>query len=73
VVEMDIINNYSLFDWSKVLENAKEIHMIESSLNYIMETKHINLKAEKMCLYSRINNFYEVDYLFKLPWDYKII
>jgi hypothetical protein len=72
VIEMSIIDGYSLFDWLKVIEGASEIHMIESSLNYVLETKHVKLKADIMKLYSRHNTFCEVDFLFKLPWDYII-
>jgi len=70
VIEMDILEKYTIFDWLRVIENASEIHMIETSLNYILETKNVNLKAEKMNLYSRVNNFYEVRHLFNLPWNY---
>lgn len=72
VIELNLIDGFTLIDWLKVVENAKEINMIESSLNYLLETKQVNLKAEKLNLYSRINNFYEVDYLFKLNWNYII-
>ena len=70
VVELSVMDGYTIFDWLKVIENASEIHMIESSMNYVLETKQVKLKATVMNLYSRINNFCEVDYLFKLPWNY---
>jgi hypothetical protein len=70
LIELSIMDGFTIFDWLKVIENAKEIHMIETSLNYILETKQVKLKADKLNLYSRINNFVEVDYLFKLNWNY---
>ncbi len=73
VIEMSIMEGFSIFDWLKVVENSSEIHMIESSLNYVLETKLVDLKATVLKLYSRHNTFYEVDYLFKLPWDYIIV
>lgn len=74
VIELDIIKGYTLFDWCKVIENASEIHMIETALNYIIESKLLqpNIKAKKLSLYSRIRNFKEVKYLFNIKWNYKI-
>lgn len=73
VVELDIISNYTLLDWCKIIEEADEIHMIETSLNYVMETEAIrpNLKSTKFVLYSRHNNFGQVQYLFNIPWNYR--
>jgi len=70
VIELSIMDGYTLFDWLKVVENASEIHMIESSMNYVLETKQVDLKATVLNLYSRVNNFCEVDYLFKVNWNY---
>lgn len=70
VVELSIIGGYSMFDWLKVVEGACEIHMIESAMCYALETNQVKLNATIMNLYSRINNFSEVDYLFKMPWNY---
>jgi hypothetical protein len=38
VIENQIIEGYSLFDWCKVLENAKEIHTTPTSVCYLLET-----------------------------------
>lgn len=72
IVEMDIIDGFSLFDWIKVLENAKEIHIIETSLNYLLESPQLfeKIKDKPLHLYHRYGFFHEVDYLFKLPWNY---
>lgn len=75
VIEMDMLKDFTLFDWLKVVENASAIWMIESSLNYIMESPLVrdNLKAIKnneLNLFSRRNDFCEVQHLFKLPWKY---
>lgn len=70
IVELKFIDGYSLFDWSKVIENASEIYMIETALNYIMESNVLNIKTDSLHLYSRYNNFSEVDYLFNLKWTY---
>ncbi len=65
------MDGYSIFDWCKVIENASEIHMIETSLNYVLESKEMRDKITRnLNLYSRHYNFSEVEYLFKLPWNY---
>lgn len=72
VIEMNIIEGFTLFDWCRVIENAIEIHMIETALNYVMESKLVrpNIKAKNLSLYSRIRNFKEVRYLFNIKWNY---
>lgn len=49
-IEMPL-NGYSLFDWAKVLENAKEIHTVSTSIIYLLEL--LDLKAERICIYKR--------------------
>lgn len=71
VVEMSIIDGVSLIDWLGVVERSSMVVMIESSLNYLMESPQVrdNLPKE-LHLFSRYSNFCEVDYLFKLPWKF---
>ncbi len=72
VVEMGIYDGFSIFDWCKVLENASEIHMIETSLNYVLETNEMKNKITKnLNLYHRYGSFLEVKHLFKLNWNYR--
>jgi hypothetical protein len=72
VVELTLIEGFTAFDWCKVFENAKEINMIETSFNFILESPQLFdiMKEKKLTLHSRIGSFHEVDYLFKLPWSY---
>lgn len=71
VIELKLIDGFTAFDWCKVIEKATEVHMIETSLNYIMESPCINIGDDKkLVLYSRCGWFGEVDYLFKLNWNY---
>ena len=72
VVELSILDGFSIFDWIPVICGAAEIHMVETSLNYILESPQVapRIQANKMCLYSRFNSFHEVSYLFNLPWSY---
>jgi len=71
VIEMGIYDGYSIFDWCKVLENASEIHMIETSLNYVLESNEMKNKlTNNLNLYHRYGSFNEVKHLFKLNWNY---
>lgn len=71
VIEMGIYDGYTIFDWCKVIENASEIHMIETSLNYILESKEMfNKLTPNLNLYHRYGSFHEVRHLFKLNWNY---
>jgi len=68
-VEMSYLEDYSLFDWCKVIENAKEIHTVETSLNFIIDK--INPKG-KLEMYSKHNppSYNHVQHLFKANWNY---
>jgi hypothetical protein len=50
-IEMDFLGFDNLFDWCKVIENAKEIYTVETSICYILEK--LICKSEKIFLYSR--------------------
>lgn len=70
---MDVIDGFTIFDWSKIIENATNIYTVETSFNYIIEKLHI--KAEEygeMVMYSKWNpaDFHHIAGLFKKPWKY---
>lgn len=44
VIENEIIEGYSLFDWCKVLENAKELYTTNTSVCYLLDV--IDTKGE---------------------------
>lgn len=52
-IELQILDGFSLFDWCKVIENAKEIHTAHTSINYLIEK--LNIKAEKYLMYQGIH------------------
>ena len=60
VVELSIRKGFTLLDWCKVFENAKEIHTVHTSLNYILEK--IDFKADKYVMYQG-NHAPEVKYI----------
>lgn len=56
-INLDFINNFTLFDWCKVIENAKEIHTVDTSLIYLVEK--INTKDCELFMYPRHNEHTE--------------
>lgn len=53
------IPNYSLFDWSYVIENATTIHTVGTSINYIIEL--LDIKSEYVTIYKRIPDEYNYE------------
>ena len=68
IIELEYIEDYSLFDWSKIIENASEIYMVDSGLNYIIEK--LELKTNKLHLHPRwgVVTEFELSGIFKTPW-----
>tara|TARA_R100001530_G_scaffold129149_1_gene99259 strand:- start:7490 stop:8221 length:732 start_codon:yes stop_codon:yes gene_type:complete len=54
VIENKIIEGFTLFDWSKVIENAQEIHTVHTAINYLVET--LNIKAKKYIMHQGIHS-----------------
>jgi len=67
VVFLNYSNRFTPFDWSKIIENAAELHLVDTCFTYIAEK--LTLKANKLALYSRDGHFY-TDHLWKKPWSY---
>jgi hypothetical protein len=66
-VYLEKISNYTLIDWSMVMEKASSIHMVGSAINYVLEF----LNTNECHLYPRKpmeSNFSNYDYLFKKPY-----
>lgn len=68
-IEMKYLENFTIFDWCKVIENAKEIHTVETSLNYIIDKIKPKGKLE---MYSKHTppNYNQVKHLFKSNWNF---
>jgi len=63
-VEMKITNGISLFDYSKLIEDATEIHTVSTSIIYLLEM--LDLTAKEIHLYPRVpieTDFKNIDYL----------
>lgn len=68
VVELQIFDNYTLFDWCKVLEKSKEVHTINTSINYIIDV--LDTCYDRYVIYAHDEkNKSEIDYLFKTPHE----
>lgn len=64
IIDMHIVDGYTIFDWAKVLENAERIFTVNTSTNYILEK--LQLKAKEYVIYAKNpGNLYQIDYLFK--------
>ena len=66
VVELQIIEGFTLFDWCKVLEKAKKIYTVNTSINYIIDV--LNTSCDEYVIYAHDdNNKSQIDYLFLKP------
>jgi len=70
IIEMSMIDGFTIFDWCKVLEEASEIYCVDTGLFYIIDM--LQLKATKLEAYSKFNpsNYMHIDGLFQKPWNY---
>ena len=68
------LNQFNFFDLSWILENAEEIHTVETSLCYLIECLDT---TDKLFVYSRIidnrpqySNFDYINKFYKKDWKY---
>lgn len=52
VVQVNLIEGITIFDWCKTLEKASSIHFVDSSFSLIMDK--INLKNDDINIYARL-------------------
>jgi len=71
IVQVQMLDGFNPFDWAKVIENAKEISIVDTSFNYLIEK--LETKAENLYLTSRFTppNFTHIINLFKKNWIYQ--
>ena len=69
VIELRPITGYTIFDWCKIFEEANEIHTVDTSILFILETLDI---TNNLHCYSRFDppNFVNVSHLFSKDWVY---
>lgn len=71
VVNIQFYKDVNLFDWCMILENAGELHMVDTSFMYIVEK--LNLKSKVKKLYSRYEpaNFSHIMHIPKtVNWEF---
>jgi hypothetical protein len=68
IVELGYYEGYTLLDWCKVIENASEMCLIDSSINFIIEK--LDIKCDNISVWSRRpRNWSEIDYMFKTKYN----
>lgn len=66
VVELQILDGFTLFDWCKVLEKAKKIYTVNTAINYIIDV--LDTSYDEYVIYAHDEeNKPQIDYLFKKP------
>lgn len=70
IIEMQILGGITIFDWCGIIENAEEIHTVDTSILMVIET--LNLKAKKMTVHPRHYKYTipHLSRLFKKPWEW---
>ena len=64
VVELKIVDGFTLFDWCKVISRAEKIFTINTAINYLIEV--IDTQYNEYVIYAHDeSNKSEIDYLFK--------
>jgi hypothetical protein len=54
IIELQLLDGFSMIDWCKVLENAKEIHTVHTGINYLIDT--LPTKAIKYNMYQGLHH-----------------
>lgn len=70
-IDINFYEDVNLFDWCMILENASELHMVDTSFMYIVEK--LNLKSKIKKLYSRFKpaNFSHIKHIPKtVDWEF---
>jgi hypothetical protein len=70
IINLEMIEGFTIFDWCKVIENASKISIIDTSLNYIIEK--LPLKTNDLTCYCRHGSYTynQISILFKKSWKY---
>ena len=70
IVKMQLIKDYTIFDWLKVVEKAEEIHTVDTSICYLIEK--LKLKNKKF-LYTRNRpdrGFEYIKQIYTSDWEF---
>lgn len=70
IIKLEVIPDFSVFDWCSIFEQAEQIHTVDTSIIFIMET--LTLKSSKLVIHPR-NCLYTKSHLSILlnkPWEW---
>tara|TARA_Y100000992_G_scaffold127179_1_gene83479 strand:- start:9 stop:557 length:549 start_codon:yes stop_codon:yes gene_type:complete len=67
-VELKIHKGFTLFDWCKVLEKAKSVYTINTSINYLIDVLDTTYERYVIIAHNESNKS-EIDYLFSTPHE----
>lgn len=70
-MDKDLENGFNFFDWILALQNAKEVHVVESAFGYLVD-KYCN--RNKIYLYERMSiddDQAQRDYFSEVAWVYR--
>lgn len=70
-VEVDYLEGYSIFDWSKIIEHATEICITDSSMALLVE-KLKPTKVKDYTIILRNPTRHQVELMYELPWNYVV-
>ena len=70
VIEMEFIEGYNVFDWYEIIQYSKQLHTVETSLNYIIEKMKGGHDCPTLIMYSKHSppNYNHVRDLFNKNW-----
>lgn len=69
-IQMQIYDEFTLFDWCKVFENMNSIITVDTSLMYILEKLNLRNKTNFLCITRQPHTQNEIQELFQIPWRY---
>jgi hypothetical protein len=69
-IELNIIEGFSVFDWIGVLENAKSIHTVHTSIHYLMDLYCNNPNQEKHIYHRNGEDLNKIKSLFTNEYIY---
>jgi hypothetical protein len=71
IVSLTHIEEYSLLDWGKVIENASEIYTVHTSLQYMLECMALKCVPYIYCRKPMEENHNNYNYLFRKKYNYR--
>jgi len=70
VIKLEVFNEATVFDWGWIFENAEQIHTVDTSILYVIES--LDIKSNTLSCHPRHYKFIipMINNLFKKPWNF---